>query len=83
MGSALACFSLSIGLMASGIVPFNFFPHGREVVTAAARLPYGAPVGKPRKLKQLEIAAFETIEELGERRSGSWNVDGIGRRTSK
>lgn len=67
LGTAIACFSLSIGLMASGTVPFNFFPQLEgEVVTAAARLPYGSPVEQTKDVgEKLEQAAFETIEELG------------------
>ncbi len=45
VGVAIGVFVLTIGLVASGRVPFSFFPKLEgEVVTASARLPYGAPL---------------------------------------
>ncbi|MBM74290.1 MAG: cobalt-zinc-cadmium resistance protein [Proteobacteria bacterium] len=67
VGIAVACFILSIGLVASRRVPFRFFPALEgEVVTASVRLPYGAPSAKTREVSQiLEEAAQRAIVDAG------------------
>ena len=60
-------FVLTIGAVASGYIPFNFFPklEGNRVV-AEARLPYGAPVELTQRVqRQLETAAAAALADLG------------------
>ena len=67
LAGAVAIFILTIGAVASGFVPFNFFPklEGNRVV-AEARLPYGAPVELTERVqRQLEDAAARTLADLG------------------
>lgn len=62
-----AGFIIAIGIVASGMVPFSFFPvlEG-DVVTASAQLPYGAPIEDTRRLRDaLESAAGRAIEANG------------------
>ena len=62
MGVAVGVFAIAIGLMASGIVPFSFFPKLEgEVVTATARLPYGAPIEDTLVVRDAFEASLEDI----------------------
>jgi multidrug efflux pump subunit AcrB len=64
---ATALFILTIGAVAAGYVPFNFFPklEGNNVV-ATVRMPYGAPVELTQRVQQeLEAAANRALAELG------------------
>jgi multidrug efflux pump subunit AcrB len=64
---AVALFAITIGLVASGRVPFNFFPRiEMDVVTASVRLPYGSPVEQTERVRvSLEEAADRALESLG------------------
>ena len=64
---AVALFAITIGLVASGRVPFNFFPRVEiDVVTASVRLPYGSPVEQTERVRvMLEEAADRALEPLG------------------
>ena len=68
VAGALAMFVLSIGIVASGAVPFSFFPklEGEQVV-ASARLPYGAPLDRTLEVREvLEASLAETMAEYPE-----------------
>lgn len=67
VGAGLALLILTLGQVASGRVPFNFFPQLEgELVTVQARLPYGTNIEKTEQIRTaLESAAEQTIEELG------------------
>lgn len=64
---ALAMFILTVGYVASGKLPFNFFPQlPGDLVTVQARLPYGAALESTEEVRdQLEEALQATIEEFG------------------
>ncbi len=51
----------------SGVVPFTFFPVvDSEVITASARLPFGAPIEQSLALRQeIEAASVRAIDSLG------------------
>jgi multidrug efflux pump subunit AcrB len=56
LGVSIAVFAMSVGLVARGVVPFSFFPKLEgDVITASARLPYGAPLSDTAQVR----AAFE------------------------
>jgi multidrug efflux pump subunit AcrB len=64
---SVGLFALTIGVMASGIVPFNFFPklEGDKII-ASARFPYGTNVEETRKVQlQLEAAARTAVAKNG------------------
>ena len=65
--TSVATFFLTIGLVGGGIVQFSFFPKLEgEIVTVAAKLPYGAPVTETYRVqREIEEAASKAIEELG------------------
>ena len=65
---SLAIFIVTVGGVASGTVPFSFFPKLEgEVVTASARLPYGTPVGQTATVQRaLEASAMETVASFGD-----------------
>jgi multidrug efflux pump subunit AcrB len=67
MGVALASFFFAIGLVGGGHVPFSFFPKLEgDLVTASARLPYGAPIARTKLVQaELERSLAQTIDELG------------------
>ncbi len=64
---AIAIFIGTIGLVASGHVPFSFFPRiESDVVTGFAQLPYGTPVERTKEVQRaLEQAAREATGEHG------------------
>ncbi|TPV95578.1 MAG: efflux RND transporter permease subunit [Myxococcales bacterium FL481] len=64
---SLAALIVTIGVVASGKIPFNFFPQIEgDLVVAQARLPYGAPLERTEKTRQVLAAALdETIAEYG------------------
>ena len=66
MGVAIASFLLSVGLVAGGHVPFSFFPKLEgDLVTASARLPYGAPIARTKMVQaELERSLDQAIAEL-------------------
>ena len=63
----VATFIATIGMLAGGVVPFNFFPKlDSDQVTATVRLPYGTPIERTLEIREvLEASAARTIEELG------------------
>lgn len=65
--TTLAGFIVMVGYVASGKVPFNFFPQlPGDVVTVQARLPYGAAIESTEQVRQqLEQALQTTIDEFG------------------
>lgn len=64
---SFASLLLAISAVASGIIPFSFFPKlESSVVGASARLPYGSPIERTLEVRQaLEQAAEEAIEQSG------------------
>ncbi|MCP4805316.1 MAG: efflux RND transporter permease subunit [Proteobacteria bacterium] len=68
VAAAVGMFVLSIGIVASGAVPFSFFPKLEgEQVTASVRLPYGAPLDQTLGVReQLEASLGETVAEYPE-----------------
>ncbi|TVQ90248.1 MAG: efflux RND transporter permease subunit [Deltaproteobacteria bacterium] len=65
-GLAVALFAISVGVTASGMVPFSPFPRleGNEV-TAAAQLPFGAPIEATERVRAaLEEGLAQAVEEL-------------------
>jgi multidrug efflux pump subunit AcrB len=71
---SLAAFVLTVGYVASGKIPFNFFPVlPGDVVVVQARLPYGAALASTEHVRdQLDQALQTTISELGQE-----NVRGV------
>lgn len=66
-GLAVALFAISAGVTASGLVPFSPFPRleGNEV-TAAAQLPFGAPIEATEGVRAaLEQGLTQAMDELG------------------
>ena len=66
VAATAAVFFLSVGLVAGGVVPFNFFPilEG-DVVSASIRLPYGTPIERTEQARAvLERSLEETIAGL-------------------
>lgn len=66
LGASLGLLIATFGLMASGVLPFKFFPALEgDVVKVSARLPYGAPVARTREIGQmLEQSLQQTIQDL-------------------
>ncbi|MEE8146203.1 MAG: efflux RND transporter permease subunit, partial [Longimicrobiales bacterium] len=75
IASAVAILLITIGVVAGGVVPFAFFPQiEADVVTASARLPFGAPVERTLAVRaELQTALDLAIEESG----GSASIRGI------
>jgi multidrug efflux pump subunit AcrB len=67
MGAAIGVFAFTVGLVASGKVPFNFFPSLEgDVVVAQARLPYGVPVERTDAVRAAIAEALDrTVDEYG------------------
>ena len=63
----VALLILTVGLVASGRVPFNFFPIlDGDIITMQARMPYGTSVERTADVQRAaEEAARKAIEELG------------------
>ena len=68
LGVSFAVLILTIGFVASGRVPFNFFPAIEgDVVRVQARLPYGSPLEDTERVRSiLEQAAGDALDELGD-----------------
>lgn len=66
---AVALLSMSVALVASGIVPFSFFPSLEgDRVTVAVKLPYGAPLEQTEGVREvLERSGQRAFEKLGGR----------------
>jgi multidrug efflux pump subunit AcrB len=64
---SLASLIICVTAVATGIVPFSFFPKLEgNVVTASARLPYGTPIERTLEVRRaLEAAANAAIEQSG------------------
>lgn len=64
---SVASLLITIGLVASGKIPFNFFPQIEgDVVVVQARLPYGAPVERTERTRAaLAEALDQTIAKYG------------------
>jgi multidrug efflux pump subunit AcrB len=75
ISGAVALFFVALGLVISGVVPFNFMPRLEgDLVTVTARQPYGTPVARTEAVRAvLERAAHQAIEESG----GDAIVDGM------
>ncbi len=67
VSAGVALFLVSVGVVAAGILPWSFFPKIEgDLVSAAARLPYGVPIERTEQVQRaLEQGAREAIEELG------------------
>lgn len=65
--AALALFVFTLGLMASGAVPFSFFPKLEgDLARVKVRLPYGAPVEQTERVRTLlEESLAETVAQFG------------------
>ncbi|MCA9707244.1 MAG: efflux RND transporter permease subunit, partial [Myxococcales bacterium] len=65
--AALATFILTAGYVASGKLPFNFFPQlSGDVVIVQARLPYGTALERTEAVgEQLAQGLAATVEEFG------------------
>ncbi|MEM6994755.1 MAG: efflux RND transporter permease subunit, partial [Myxococcota bacterium] len=68
MGVAIAVLTTTIGFVAGGRVPFNFFPQIEgDIVKAQARLPYGSPLAETARVQALlEKSATEALDVVGE-----------------
>ena len=69
IATAIALFIITIGALASGVVPFAFFPKLEgDLISVSARLPYGSPVERTEAVQlELERAAQTTIADMGVR----------------
>lgn len=67
VAASVAILILTIGVVASGRVPFNFFPSIEgDIVTANVRLPYGVALARTEAVgKALEIALAQTRDHFG------------------
>ncbi|HSP79929.1 MAG TPA: efflux RND transporter permease subunit, partial [Myxococcaceae bacterium] len=65
--AAVAMLLMTVGMVASGRVPFTFFPKLEgDVVKATARLPYGAPLERTLAVREsLEASARAALAESG------------------
>lgn len=67
LASAIAIFLVTMSFVASGAIPFNFFPEleGNRI-RVVAQLPYGAPIEQTHRIKEIiETAAKRTVQERG------------------
>lgn len=66
LATAVALLLVTFAMVAGGLVPFSFFPKLEgDVVTATARLPFGAPLERTMEVqRQLEEAARQATREL-------------------
>ncbi len=67
LAGAFAVFVLTVGLVASGRVPFNFFPQLEgDVVMVQAQLPYGVSLDRTEEVRtKLQSALRESIDHFG------------------
>ena len=65
--AGVALLILTVGLVASGRVPFNFFPIlDGDIIQMQARMPYGTSIERTAEVQRAaEDAARKAIEELG------------------
>lgn len=65
---AFATFVWTVGFVASGQVPFNFFPKlAGDVVTVQAQLPYGVPIEQTEEVRKVLAKSLNaTIDEFGD-----------------
>ncbi len=63
----VAMLLISVGMVAAGVLPWSFFPRIEgDLVTAAARLPYGVPIERTEAVQRaLEQGARAAVEEHG------------------
>ncbi len=75
LSAAVAFLIVIMSTVVSGIVPFTFFPNLEgDVVTASARLPFGAPVERTDSVRaKIEQSAREALKQSG----GSRNLKGM------
>ncbi len=93
MAAAISLLVAVVGLVASGHLPFRFFPKLEgDQVTVTARFPYGTPIARTNEARRaLEAAANRAIERaggkrivrgmftrLGEGGEGHWSAGEIG-----
>jgi len=67
LATAIATLLFAMGLVGGGYLPTSFMPNIEgELVSASARLPYGAPTENTEKVREiLEASLKKTLEELG------------------
>jgi multidrug efflux pump subunit AcrB len=67
LAGASALLVITVGLVASGKVPFSFFPNIEgNTITVAVRLPYGSPLAHTLRIKDtLEASAMAAVDEVG------------------
>ncbi|MBT3222921.1 MAG: efflux RND transporter permease subunit, partial [Proteobacteria bacterium] len=67
---AVALFVMSVGVLASGILPYEPMPKTEgDTVTASVRLPYGVPIERTEEVREiLEEAAFTALDAAGGRK---------------
>ncbi|EDM76796.1 hypothetical protein PPSIR1_18882 [Plesiocystis pacifica SIR-1] len=67
MAGALSVLVLTVAFVASGAVPFNFFPQIEgDLVTVQVRLPYGVALARTEAVgEQLQASLGQTIDEFG------------------
>ncbi len=67
VATAVALLIVTMGVVAAGLVPFNFFPPiPGDVVTASARLPYGTNIDNTRAVQaELERGLASAIDRAG------------------
>jgi len=75
-----ALFFTCVGLVVSGLLPFNFFPIIQgDVVTAYAKLPYGAPIERSVAVqRELERSAWAAIDAVAGREIVTGMVSHVG-----
>lgn len=75
LSGAISAFFITMSFVASGAIPFNFFPELEgDQIRVVAQLPYGSSIQKTHEVReQLETAAQVTIDERG----GESTVKGI------
>jgi multidrug efflux pump subunit AcrB len=67
VATAVALLFLGVGTVASGLVPFSFFPAiDGDVITANVQFPYGTDIAHAERAGQaLQKAADDTVEKFG------------------
>lgn len=68
LSTAVAVFLLTVGFVASGAIPFNFFPQIEgDLITVQVRLPYGGGLQRTEAVGEvLEATLEQTIDVFGE-----------------
>jgi multidrug efflux pump subunit AcrB len=67
VAAGFAAFVMAVAVVASGVLPFAFFPALEgNVVKVSARLPYGAPIERTTEVeKAIEGAMWEALGDFG------------------